>query len=180
MRVRDHAVTSKLLFVLTFSYSAIAEGHIRAGEAGGFLSGLKHPISGLDHIVAMVSVGLWGAQLGRPAIWLLPVTFPMVMAIGGFLGLVGIALPGVEVGIAASAILLGGCVLLEARPPLVLAALLVGVFAIFHGHAHGTELPSGENGFLYSLGFIMATGFLHGCAGRPARSRWCKSTAMKE
>jgi urease accessory protein len=151
------------LALLTLGYSMSAQAHIQAGEMGGFLSGVKHPLSGLDHIVAMVSVGLWGAQLGKPAIWALPVTFPLVMAVGGFLGLIGIPLPGVEVGIAASAILLGAAVLYEARPPLSLAAVLVATFAIFHGYAHGAELPPGDSGLLYSLGFIVATGFLHGC-----------------
>jgi len=144
-------------------YTTAAYAHTPAGKGGGFLSGLEHPVSGLDHIVAMISVGLWGAQLGRPAIWVLPVTFPMMMAIGGFLGLIGIPLPGVEIGIAASAILLGAGVLLEARPPLVAAGALVAIFALFHGHAHGAELSPGENALLYSLGFIMATGFLHAC-----------------
>ena len=152
-----------LLLLLTLSYVASADAHIQAGEGGGFLSGLEHPLSGLDHTVAMVAVGLWGAQLGRPAIWVLPVTFPLVMAVGGFLGLIGVALPGVEVGIAASAILLGAAVLLEARPTLAIAAVLVAIFAIFHGYAHGAERPPGGNGLLYSLGFIMATGFLHAC-----------------
>ena len=109
----------------------------------------------------MVAVGLWGAQLGAPAIWLLPVTFPLVMAVGGFLGLVGVPLPGVELGIATSAILLGAMVALQARPPLALAALLVAFFAVFHGHAHGTELPAGQSGLLYSVGFVVATGALH-------------------
>src|SRR5215469_17473829 len=109
----------------------------------------------------MVSVGLWGAQLGAPAIWALPVTFPMVMAFGGMLGLMGVPLPGTEVGIALSAIGLGAVVATEARPPLIFAALLVGFFAIFHGHAHGTELPPDESGVLYSIGFVVATGLLH-------------------
>ena len=94
----------------------------------------------------MIAVGLWGAQLGAPAVWLLPVTFPMVMAFGGMLGLMGVALPGIEVGIAVSAIALGFAVFREARPSLWIAALVVGVFAIFHGNAHGTELPPGANG----------------------------------
>jgi urease accessory protein len=135
--------------------------HTEKGQAAGFLTGLHHPISGLDHVLAMVAVGLWGAQLGPPAIWLLPVTFPMVMAFGGFLGLLGVPIPGVELGIAASAILLGTMVAWEVRPPLWLAATLVGFFAIFHGHAHGTELPAGESGLLYSVGFVIATGCLH-------------------
>jgi len=141
--------------------AAPAEAHIRQGEASGFLSGLAHPVSGLDHIIAMVAVGLWGAQLGAPAIWLLPVTFPMVMAFGGFLGLIGIPLPGVEIGIALSGVLLGAAVLLEFKAPLWLAAALVGIFGLYHGHAHGAELPPGEDGLLYSLGFVLATGALH-------------------
>ena len=138
-----------------------ALAHVLPEEAGGFLTGFLHPISGLDHVLAMVAVGLWGAQLGVPAIWLLPVTFPIVMALGGFLGLLGIPLPGVEIGIAASALLLGVAVMTERKPPLYAAAALVGFFAIFHGHAHGTELPPGQSGLLYSLGFVVATGCLH-------------------
>jgi urease accessory protein len=140
---------------------APAFAHIQQGEAFGFLSGFLHPISGLDHVLAMVAVGLWGAQLGAPAVWLLPVAFPMVMAMGGMLGLIGVPLPGIEYGIAASAIMLGAAVTFEARPPLVVAAILVGLFAIFHGHAHGTELPPGESALLYSMGFVIATGCLH-------------------
>jgi len=149
-----------LLAALAAPSSAWA--HIQAGEAGGFLSGVHHPISGWDHVLAMVAVGLWGAQLGRPAVWLLPITFPMVMSLGAMLGLLGMPLPGVEIGIALSALVLGAMVLAEHRPPLGVAAVIVGFFAIFHGHAHGTELPAGQSGLLYSLGFVMATGCLHG------------------
>ena len=139
----------------------VVEAHIQKGEAAGFLSGVRHPISGLDHVLAMIAVGLWGAQLGAPAIWLLPVAFPMVMALGGMMGLLGIPLPGAEIGIAASAILLGAAVMFESRPRLLIAASLVGFFAIFHGYAHGTELPPGQSGLLYSIGFVIATGCLH-------------------
>lgn len=143
------------------AWASPALAHVQAGQATGFLTGVLHPISGLDHVLAMVAVGLWGAQLGAPAIWLLPVTFPLVMALGGFLGLLGVPLPGVEIGIALSAILLGTMVATQARPPLWLAATAVGFFAIFHGHAHGTELPAGESGLLYSIGFVIVTGGLH-------------------
>jgi urease accessory protein len=136
--------------------------HEQTGTARGFLMGCWHPLSGLDHVVAMIAVGLWGAQLGAPALWLLPITFPMVMAFGGLLGLIGVALPGVEIGIALSALLLGVMVATEAKAPLVMAAGLVGFFAIFHGHAHGTELPAGQSGLAYSIGFVVATGLLHG------------------
>jgi urease accessory protein len=125
------------------------------------VSGASHPVSGLDHVVAMIAVGLWGSQLGRPAIWLLPVAFPLVMAIGGFLGLVAAPLPGVEIGIAASAIVLGAMVLTASKPPLWIALAIVAIFALFHGHAHGTELPADENALSYSIGFVLATGLLH-------------------
>jgi urease accessory protein len=142
-------------------YAQSVEAHVHKGEAVSFFSGLKHPISGLDHVAAMIAVGLWGAQLGAPAIWVLPVAFPMVMAMGGMLSLLGMPLPGMEIAIAASAILLGAAVMMELRPPLALAAAVVGFFAIFHGYAHGSELPAGESGLLYSVGFVMATGCLH-------------------
>jgi len=150
------ALATLLLAVLPLPLAA-HEG----GSAAGLLSGLVHPISGLDHVLAMVAVGIWGAQLGAPAIWVLPVTFPMVMALGGMIGLIGIGLPGVEVGIALSALLLGVMVALEQRPDLRLAAGLVAFFAVFHGYAHGTELPDGQSGLLYSVGFVASTGTLH-------------------
>jgi urease accessory protein len=138
-----------------------ALAHQETGQAAGFLAGLAHPVSGLDHVLAMIAVGLWGAVLGPPAIWVLPVAFPMVMAFGGLMGLLGFPLPGVEIGIAVSAVVLGALVLAEVRPPLWLAALIVAFFAIFHGHAHGRELPEGTSALLYSLGFVVATGLLH-------------------
>ena len=131
------------------------------GVAAGFMSGFAHPILGLDHVVAMVAVGLWGAFLGQPAIWLLPVVFPLVMAFGGVLGIAGVPIPAVETGIAASALALGAMVALAVRPPLWVAAALVGAFAIFHGHAHGTELPQAANPLAYGVGFVVATGLLH-------------------
>ena len=129
--------------------------------AGGFLSGFLHPILGWDHVVAMVAVGLWGAFLGAPAMWLLPVVFPVVMALGGALGVMGLPLPGVEIGIALSAIVIGGMVALAVRPDLWVAAVVVGAFAVFHGHAHGTELPNAANAVAFSAGFMVATGLLH-------------------
>ncbi len=129
--------------------------------AGGFLGGFAHPVFGPDHVVAMVAVGLWGAFLGAPAIWLLPVVFPLVMAFGGVVGILGAPIPAVETGIATSAVVLGLMVALAARPPLWVAAALVGAFAIFHGHAHGAELPAGADAVAYSLGFVIATGLLH-------------------
>ena len=174
IRCRAVRPPAEIVWALLLLLAAVpASAHEQSGQAAGFLTGLKHPVSGLDHVLAMISVGLWGAQLGAPAVWLLPVIFPLVMAFGGFLGLVGVPLPGTEVGIALSAVLLGLVVALEARPPVWVAATLVGFFGIFHGYAHGTELPAGENALLYSAGFVMATGCLHGVGiGLGVAHRW--------
>ncbi len=140
----------------------IANAHVDgSGLGGGFVSGFSHPLGGLDHVVAMVAVGLWGAFLGAPAVWVLPIVFPVVMALGGALGVAGITIPSVEIGIAMSAVVLGLMVVGAVRAPLWIAAVLVGAFAIFHGHAHGTELPSTANALAYSGGFVVATGLLH-------------------
>ena len=144
-----------------FAGSLPAGAHSESGMAAGFTSGFHHPWSGLDHVVAMIAVGIWGAQLGAPAIWLLPVVFPLIMACGGFLGLMGIPLPGVEIGIALSAVVLGAMVGGDVRAKLPVAAILVGVFGLFHGYAHGAELEPGQNAVLYSIGFVIATGLLH-------------------
>jgi len=159
--MRTSPVHRTLVALSLAALASPALAHVETGQAAGFVTGFAHPVSGLDHVLAMVAVGLWGAQLGLPAIWILPVTFPIVMALGGLLGLAGVPLPGVEIGIAASAILLGAAVMTERRLPLYAAAALVGFFAVFHGHAHGTELPPGQSGLLYSLGFVVATGCLH-------------------
>jgi urease accessory protein len=132
-----------------------------AGAAEGLASGFLHPLLGPDHIAAMVAVGLWGAQLRAPAIWLLPVAFPVVMALGGLAALLGMPLAGVEAGIALSAIALGVLVALQVRLPLAAALAIVAVFALFHGHAHGAELAPGANAVAYSVGFVVATGLLH-------------------
>ena len=138
-----------------------AFAHEQVGVAGGLLSGLLHPVTGPDHLVAMVAVGLWGAQLGAPLVWMLPIAFPMLMAVGGVLGVVGVPLPAVEVGVALSAVVLGLVVLGAYRAPRWLAIALVSVFALFHGHAHGTELPHAVNALAYGLGFVTSTGLLH-------------------
>ncbi|HAB16573.1 MAG TPA: HupE/UreJ family protein [Verrucomicrobiota bacterium] len=140
---------------------ATASAHTETGVVGGFLSGFKHPMSGLDHLVAMVAVGIWGVFLGGRAVWILPVVFPVVMAFGGAAGIMGLPLPGVETGIALSAIVLGLMVALAVKPRLWIAAVIVGIFAIFHGYAHGKELPRSDNALAYAIGFVIATGVLH-------------------
>lgn len=149
------------LAALVALVAARAFAHAPVAGTDGFMSGFLHPFTGADHLLAMLAVGFWGAQLGAPAVWLLPVTFPLIMAVGGFVGLLGIEIPLVEVGVAASALALGACVLAEAKPPLWLCAVLVGLFGVFHGNAHGTELPQGASGLLYSIGFVIATGSIH-------------------
>jgi urease accessory protein len=157
-------IVCRILAALVLPGLLIAEpafAHTEGGLAGGFTGGFLHPLFGLDHVAAMVAVGLWGAFLGAPAIFILPIVFPLVMAFGGVLGILGIPLPGVEFGIAVSAVVLGLMVALAAKPHLVIAAVLVGAFAIFHGYAHGAELPDGADAVAYSLGFVIATGLLH-------------------
>ena len=150
-----------LVAALALLVATAAQAHTGAGVGGGFASGFTHPLFGWDHVVAMVAVGLWGAFLGAPAIWLLPVVFPIVMALGGAMGVAGIPLPAVETGIALSGVVLGLLVALAVRAPLWIAAVIVGLFAVFHGHAHGTELPAAANPFAYAAGFVIATGLLH-------------------
>ncbi|CAH1661057.1 Protein HupE [Chelatococcus asaccharovorans] len=141
--------------------------------AGGFATGFLHPLLGPDHVIAMVAVGLWGVFLGAPAIWVLPIVFPLVMALGGAFGMIGVPLPAVETGIALSAVVLGLCVALALTPPLWIAALIVGAFAIFHGYAHGAEMPVASDAVSYALGFVIATGLLHLCGiGFGSLARW--------
>jgi urease accessory protein len=152
---------SVLIPLALLTFSTLAHAHNEGGGAGGFSSGFGHPLTGLDHIVAMVAVGLWGAFLGGRAMWMLPVVFPMVMAVGGALGVIGVALPGVESGIALSGVVMGLMITLAARPPVWVAAVIVGVFAIFHGHAHGAEMPESSNALAFAAGFVISTGLLH-------------------
>ena len=137
------ALVALVALVAAVLAPAAAWAHADLHPGGGFVAGFFHPVTGLDHVVAMVAVGLWGAVLG------------------GLLALLGVPLPGVEVGIALSGLVMGLMVLFELRPPLWLAALLVATFAVFHGHAHGAELPAGAHPLLYSLAFVIATGLLH-------------------
>jgi urease accessory protein len=135
--------------VVALAVLALAQpvfAHEQVGVAGGLASGLLHPLTGMDHLIAMVAVGIWGAQLGAPAIWVLPITFPMP-----------------EVVIALSALVLGAAVAMRLRLPFAAAAVVVAVFAVFHGHAHGAELPNSANPLAYGVGFVVATGLLHLC-----------------
>lgn len=153
---------AQLAAVMLFLGTATqAFAHTNRGIGVGLASGFLHPLTGIDHLLAMVAVGIWGTQLGTPAIWLLPLTFPLVMSLGGVLGVRGAPVPAVEIGVAASAVVLGIMILLSARPLISIAACIVGVFAVFHGYAHGTELPTAAEPLAYGLGFVLVTGLLH-------------------
>jgi urease accessory protein len=138
-----------------------ASAHTAVGPMGGFVSGFAHPIFGYDHLLAMLAVGIWGAQMGGRNMWTLPVTFPLVMAFGGILGMAGVPLPNVELGVALSVLVLGLAIAFAWRPFEPVAIGIIAVFAIFHGYAHGIELPSAADPAAYSVGFVMATGAIH-------------------
>lgn len=158
---RSRIPVTGLALLASCLLAAPASAHFDTSLAGGFGAGFRHPLSGPDHLLAMVAVGLWGAFLGRPLIYLLPVIFPTVMAFGGAMGMAHVPMPPVEIGIALSVLLLGAAIALALRPPIWAAALLVGIFAIFHGYAHGVELPSIADPIAFSVGFVLATGLLH-------------------
>ncbi|HRW65764.1 MAG TPA: HupE/UreJ family protein [Candidatus Competibacter sp.] len=143
----------------------VASGAVHAHTTGlphmDLFTGVEHPFSGLDHILAMVAVGLWAAQLGGRALWLVPLTFVLTMAVGGALGLLGVPLPMVELGIAGSVVVLGVLVALASRLPLAVSMSLVGLFALFHGYAHGAEMAAESSALWYGLGFMLATATLH-------------------
>ncbi len=141
----------------------LAHAHGGVGEASGFLRGAGHPLGGLDHICAMIAVGLWAAQMGGRSIWAVPLAFVSVMALGGAIGMMGINLPFIEQGIILSVIMLGVFIAAAIRLPLAASIIIVGLFAICHGHAHGVEMPGTVSGFAYGAGFVLATAFLHAC-----------------
>ena len=140
---------------------ATAFAHTGVGDAHGFAHGFMHPVGGLDHVLAMVAVGLLAAMLGGRALWLVPAAFVAMMGVGGLAGINGLELPFVEIGIAASVIVLGAAVALRLKAPTAIAMGLVGFFAIFHGFAHGAEMPGDASGLNYAIGFMLATALLH-------------------
>ena len=156
-RLARAALATALTFV-----PGLAFAHVGVGDTHGFAHGFTHPIGGLDHVLAMVGVGLFAARLGGRALWLVPLAFVAMMGIGGAIGMAGIGLPHVEIGIAASVIVLGLAVALQLGMPLAAAMVMVGLFAVFHGYAHGAEMPADAAGLSYGAGFILAAALLHG------------------
>ncbi len=150
-----------LLISLLFFVPETAVAHAPEGAGGGFFTGFLHPIMGVDHLVAMIAVGLWGAFLGERALWILPIVFPSIMAVGAALGIIGLEIPLIEFVIALSGVVLGALIALRVRAPLAIAMVLVGIFAIFHGYAHGVEMPQQNSAIIYSAGFVIGTGLLH-------------------
>jgi urease accessory protein len=138
-----------------------AFAHVGVGSTSGFAHGFWHPLGGIDHVLAMVAVGMFAANLGGRALWAVPLSFVTLMAVGGALGVAHVAVPYVEVGIALSVIVLGLVVALQVQWPVAAAMALVGAFAIFHGHAHGSEMPLDASGATYASGFMLATALLH-------------------
>jgi urease accessory protein len=156
--------TSKLAFLLGaigLAVAPISYAHVGVGETAGFLRGFAHPFGGLDHVLAMVAVGLWAGQRSGRARWMIPMTFVTIMILGGVMGAMGVTLPYVEQGIALSVLVLGILVAAAVIWPLPASMLLVGVFALFHGHAHGAEMPVTASGIEYGAGFVLATAILH-------------------
>jgi urease accessory protein len=151
-------VLSALAF---FCLAASASAHTGEGGANGFLAGVLHPLTGFDHLLAMVAVGIWGATLGKPLVWALPVAFPMLMVVGGVLGIAGVPLPFIESGIATSVVVLGLAIATAWRAPVPIALAIVAAFGVFHGYAHGAELPSAASPSAYVAGFVLCTGALH-------------------
>jgi urease accessory protein len=146
-----------------FIMSATAHAHVIPGDVHGFSSGFGHPLHGWDHLLAMVAVGLWAAQLGGRARWQVPASFVGVMAIGAAVAMAGIHAPFVEQGIVLSVMVLGLLIALAARTPVAASMAIVALFALFHGHSHGTEMPVNAVGFAYGAGFALATALLHAC-----------------
>jgi len=150
-----------LLALSLIALPTAAFAHTGAGDTAGFLHGFAHPVGGLDHVLAMVAVGVFAVVLGGRAVWLVPLSFVGMMAVGFLLGIGQVDVPFVELGIALSSVVIGGVAALGRPMPVVAAMALVGGFAIFHGHAHGAEMPADAAGLTYALGFITATALLH-------------------
>jgi urease accessory protein len=150
-----------LLSLLLIAAPTAALAHAGHGDTAGILSGFMHPVGGLDHVLAMVAVGVFAYVLGGRALWLVPLSFVGMMAVGFGLGVAGVSVPFVELGIALSSVVIGAAAAWGKPMPVAAAMSLVGVFAVFHGHAHGAEMPVNAAGFEYAVGFLLATAALH-------------------
>ncbi|GAB4355872.1 MAG: HupE/UreJ family protein [Gammaproteobacteria bacterium] len=150
-----------ILFVLLMLVIAPAAQAHEVAKGGGFMLGLLHPVLGFDHLLAMVSVGILSTQFGGRAIWQVPATFVVIMVVGGVLGIQGVGVPSVETGIAVSVMVLGAALAIGRKIHLGVCLLFVGLFALFHGHAHGVEMPHVADPKLYAAGFVTGTAAIH-------------------
>jgi urease accessory protein len=160
--LQNYARIAAAILVLGVTLAPMpAAAHIIREGAAGFGSGFAHPLTGPDHFLAMFAVGLWGAQMGGRPVWTLPVTFPLIMVAGGTAGILGLPLPGIEIGIALSIIVLGLAIAFAWHPLEWIALLIIAVFAVCHGYAHGAELPRAADPADFAIGFVLATGMIH-------------------
>ena len=171
----------RLLSALLLLAATPAYAHSGAGT--GWVHGMFHPFTGIDHLLAMIAVGLWATQLGGRALWQVPLTFVCVMALGGVLGTAAIPLPFVQSGIFASSLVLGVLIAAAIRLPTLVSLVMVGLFALFHGYAHGAEMPRSASGLTYALGFMLSTAALHASGiliasgfGKIGRPQWLSVT----
>jgi urease accessory protein len=178
MKSMNHSRTLALVTLCLFAGTASA--HTGNHNASGFVGGLTHPLTGLDHLLAMIAIGLWAAQQGGRALWAVPATFVTVMVLGGLLALSGWGLPQVETGIALSVLVLGLLISFQCNWPVTAGMAIAAVFALFHGYAHGLEMPQTASPLLFAGGFVLATGLLHGVgiiSGRLGRG-WVRAAGV--
>ncbi|MDE2117319.1 MAG: HupE/UreJ family protein [Betaproteobacteria bacterium] len=173
------------LALFALGLPSLAHAHVGAGHSSGWIHGLAHPVGGLDHVCAMIAVGLWAAQMGGRAVWLVPLTFVTVMALGGALGMAAVPVVYTEQGIVMSLLVLGVLIAAAVRLPLAVSAAVVGVFALCHGYAHGTEMPQSTSGLAYAAGFMLSTSLLQASgigmallAGKTGRAEWLRLTGV--
>lgn len=152
---------SQTSFIIYFLFITPVYAHTFVASGAGLWEGVFHPVIGIDHFVAMFAVGLWASQIGGKAIWYIPLTFVVMMIIGSVLGISGVFFSDIELGIAVSVVLLGYLILLSIHLPTIISMGLVSLFALLHGHAHGTELPQMASPIFYSLGFVFSTISIH-------------------
>ena len=179
--MKNFSVNKIVLPVVALIFApVISHAHTGVGSTSGFGAGFGHPLGGADHVLAMVAVGIWAFQSGGKGVWLIPVSFLGMMIVGGLLGFSGVAIPYVETGIFISILAFGALIAAAARVPLAAGMIITGLFAVFHGHSHGTEIPAVASGIYYSLGFVLATAGLHaaGIAGASVLARRLPSVQL--
>lgn len=175
--VRRSALIMTLLFATSPALAHVDASHV----ATGFASGFAHPFTGLDHFLAMLAVGLWASQHRRAATWILPAMFPLMMIVGACVGVAGIQVLGIETGIATSVALLGLLISFRVQLPTLASAGIISLFAMFHGYAHGVEMPIGASALSFGVGFVLSTALIHalGMLAGLVAQKWTASRALQ-